>query len=108
MGKLLKTEPMVTGGIDPNFQIRMPNYDLTGPTNLQTTVEDLIKWDRNFDSKIVGGDAALTAMQTPVAHSGIYGLGLYVHSRETDVWSSSMTGGMPDIARILFAGPLRS
>jgi CubicO group peptidase (beta-lactamase class C family) len=65
--------------IYPDFQIRMPNYDLNGPTNLQTTVEDLIKWDRNFDSKVVGGDAALTAMQTPVAHSGIYGLGLYVH-----------------------------
>src|SRR5262249_21382940 len=66
-------------GTYPNFEIRMPNYDLTGPTNLQTTVEDLIKWDKNFDSKIVGGASALTAMETPIAHSGIYGLGLYVH-----------------------------
>jgi CubicO group peptidase (beta-lactamase class C family) len=78
-GQIVKNRAYGYRGTYPNFQIRMPNYDLTGPTNLQTTVEDLIKWDRNFDSKVVGGDAALTAMQTPVAHSGIYGLGLYVH-----------------------------
>jgi CubicO group peptidase (beta-lactamase class C family) len=28
------------------FEMRMPNYDLTGPTNLLTTVEDLAKWER--------------------------------------------------------------
>jgi len=45
--------------------MRMPNYDLTGPTNLLTTVEDLARWDRNFDDKTVGGAAALSQMQTP-------------------------------------------
>jgi CubicO group peptidase (beta-lactamase class C family) len=78
-GQIVKNRAYGYRFIYPDFQIRMPNYDLTGPTNLQTTVEDLIRWDRNFDSKLVGGDAALTAMQTPVAHSGIYGMGLYIH-----------------------------
>jgi CubicO group peptidase (beta-lactamase class C family) len=63
-------------GLHPYYEMRMPNYDLTGPTNLLTTVEDLIRWDRNFDLKAVGGAAAIAAMQTPVPHSNNYGLGL--------------------------------
>ena len=35
-------------GTYPSFEIRMPNYDLTGPTNILTTVEDLMRWDGNF------------------------------------------------------------
>jgi Beta-lactamase len=58
----------------------MPNYDLTGPTGVMTTVEDLIRWDRNFVSMKVGGSAALTAMQTPVAVSRGYGLGLIMQT----------------------------
>jgi CubicO group peptidase (beta-lactamase class C family) len=65
---------------DRGFELRMPNYDLTGPTNLQTTVEDLARWERNFDDKTVGGDAALTPMLTsgvtPNGSTG-YGLGLF-------------------------------
>ena len=60
------------------FEIRMPNYDLTGATNLLTTVEDLVRWTGNFDSGVVGGKAALVAMQTPVAKSNGYGLGLII------------------------------
>ena len=48
----------------PFFELRMPNYDLTGATNLLTTVEDLVRWDHNFDYKMVGGDDALSQMQT--------------------------------------------
>jgi CubicO group peptidase (beta-lactamase class C family) len=54
---------------DHSFELRMPNYDLAGPTNLLTTVEDLARWDRNFDDKAVGGDAALLEMQTPATLS---------------------------------------
>lgn len=50
-------------GADGRFEVRMPNYDLVGPTNLLTTVEDLARWDRNFDDKTVGGDLALGQMQ---------------------------------------------
>ncbi len=63
-----------TGG----WEVRMPNYDLTGPTNLQTTVEDLMRWDANFDTMTVGGAAALTAMQTKAPNSQDYGLGLFI------------------------------
>jgi CubicO group peptidase (beta-lactamase class C family) len=69
-------------GTDQTFEVRMPNYDLTGPTNLLTTVEDLARWDRNFDDKTVGGDVALSQMQTPRTLSdgtkSPYGLGLYI------------------------------
>ncbi|MET0678093.1 MAG: serine hydrolase [Bradyrhizobium sp.] len=60
----------------PGWEVRMPNYDLTGPTNLQTTVDDLMLWDANFDTMTVGGAGALTAMQTPGL--GGYGLGLFI------------------------------
>jgi CubicO group peptidase (beta-lactamase class C family) len=67
-------------GSYPFFQLSMPNYDLTGPTNLLTTVEDLMRWDRNFDYKTVGGDDALSQMQTrAVLSDGTpvpYGFGL--------------------------------
>ena len=55
-GQIVKNRAYGYRGTFPNFQLRMPNYDLTGPSNLQTTVEDLIKWDRNFNSKLLGGD----------------------------------------------------
>jgi CubicO group peptidase (beta-lactamase class C family) len=67
-------------GSGPRFEVRMPNYDLVGPTNLLTTVEDLARWDRNFDDKTVGGGAVLALMQTPgTLNNGDsipYGLGL--------------------------------
>jgi CubicO group peptidase (beta-lactamase class C family) len=65
---------------DQPYELRMPNYDLVGPTNLLTTVEDLARWDRNFDDKTVGGAAALSQMQAPAQLSNgemdHYGLGL--------------------------------
>lgn len=65
---------------DQPYELRMPNYDLMGPTNLLTTVEDLARWDRNFDDKTVGGAAALSQMQAPARLSNgdkvPYGLGL--------------------------------
>ena len=47
------------------FQLWMPMLDVTGPTNLVTTVGDLARWNRNFDDKTVGGDAVLSQMQMP-------------------------------------------
>jgi CubicO group peptidase (beta-lactamase class C family) len=65
---------------DRPYQLSMPNYDLTGPTNLLTTVEDLARWDRNFDDNTVGGAAVLSQMQEPAQLSNgdkvPYGLGL--------------------------------
>ncbi len=64
------------------FAMRMPNYDLTGPTNLLTTVEDLMRWSHNFDRPTVGGAANLAAMQTTVPHSEDYGLGLFIRTEQ--------------------------
>ena len=44
------------------FEMRMPRYDVTGPTNLVTTVGDLIRWQNNFDTKTVGGATAIADM----------------------------------------------
>jgi CubicO group peptidase (beta-lactamase class C family) len=83
-GQIVKHRAYGYSGKYPNFQVSMPNYDLTGPTNLQTTVEDLIRWDHNFDLKTVGGEAALSAMLTAVpTHDGTgesYGLGLFINT----------------------------
>jgi CubicO group peptidase (beta-lactamase class C family) len=64
----------------PFFEKRIPNYDLTGPTNLFTTVDDLLRWDANFDSPSpsVGGKSAIAALQRPTQQSNGYGLGLFV------------------------------
>jgi len=67
-----RTPPLTGVG----WEVRMPNYDLTGPTNLQTTVDDLMLWDANFDTMTVGGAAAFAEMQTPGL--GGYGLGLFI------------------------------
>jgi CubicO group peptidase (beta-lactamase class C family) len=69
-------------GADRDFEIWMPKYDLTGPTNLLTTVEDLALWDYNFDDKTVGGEYALSQMLKPAelsdGTSAPYGLGLMI------------------------------
>lgn len=62
------------------FEKRIPNYDLSGPTNLFTTVEDLLLWDANFVAPTpLGGASAVAAMQRPTEESNAYGLGLYVY-----------------------------
>jgi CubicO group peptidase (beta-lactamase class C family) len=62
---------------DGHFERRMPNYDLTGPTNMFTTVMDIMRWDDNFDCKKVGGESAFEEMLKH-QNDGKYGLGLWV------------------------------
>jgi CubicO group peptidase (beta-lactamase class C family) len=71
--------PPLTG---VGWEVRMPNYDLTGPTNLQTTVEDLMRWDANFDTMTVGGAAAFAAMLAKEPNSADYGLGLFIENQD--------------------------
>jgi CubicO group peptidase (beta-lactamase class C family) len=87
-GQIVKNRAYGYRGEYPNFEMRMPNYDLTGPTNLLTTVEDLLRWAHNFDTKTVGREEAISAMLTPPAGLPLpegfttkffYGLGIYVH-----------------------------
>ena len=67
---------------DRPFEQYMPNLDLTGPTNLYTTVEDLASWIRNFEDKVVGGERVISQMQTRgrLANGAPldYGLGLWI------------------------------
>ena len=46
-------------GDDGGYRVGIPNVDTVGPTGLQTTVEDLARWDRNFYTAEVGGRAVL-------------------------------------------------
>lgn len=79
-GEIVKNRAFGYRTLGTGWEVRMPNYDLTGATNLQTTVEDLMRWDANFDTMAVGGAAALTAMQTPGL--GDYGLGLFIEHQD--------------------------
>ena len=68
-------------GPDDAFELRMPNYDLVGPTNLLTTVEDLARWEHNFYHQALGGEAVDQMQQPGTLTSGQsipYGLGLFV------------------------------
>lgn len=46
------------------WKISIPVFDNYGATSLFTTVEDIAKWDENFYTKNVGGDAFINLMQT--------------------------------------------
>lgn len=58
----------------------VPNYDVVGPTNLLTTVGDLLRWVENLERPVVGDSAIIRQMLTPAVLTGgdarMYGLGL--------------------------------
>jgi CubicO group peptidase (beta-lactamase class C family) len=66
------------------FATSMSNFEQTGDGGVQTSIEDLIKWDENFYHPTVGGAELLTALQTvAVLNDGktqTYALGLTVDS----------------------------
>lgn len=52
-------EPQPGGG----WRINLPNWDVTGASNLFTTVGDLLKWEQNLADGQVGGKALVERMQ---------------------------------------------
>ena len=64
------------------FVLALANWEQTGDGAVNTTVEDMVKWDGNFVSGTVGGKAALEELQTVgVLNDGkaiTYALGLTV------------------------------
>jgi CubicO group peptidase (beta-lactamase class C family) len=52
-------EPRVGGG----FDIDMSSFEELGDGSVMTTVEDMARWDRNFDAPVVGGKRAIEQMQ---------------------------------------------
>jgi CubicO group peptidase (beta-lactamase class C family) len=66
------------------FATSMSNFEQTGDGAVQTSIEDLLKWDENFYHPTVGGPEMLAALQTnAVLNDGkkqTYALGLTVDS----------------------------
>ena len=62
------------------WRVSIPNYDTYGATSLFTTVGDLLKWEANFDSPVVGDRVMLMQMEASgrltSGDSTGYGLGL--------------------------------
>jgi CubicO group peptidase (beta-lactamase class C family) len=79
-GRTSAYEPRPGGG----WRISIPTFDTYGATSLFTTVDDLLKWEQNFQTKQVGGEALLRAAQQPTRlTNGMplnYGYGLSVGS----------------------------
>jgi hypothetical protein len=50
---------------DGTFAIQMSNREQTGEGNIQSTIEDLARWDANFYESKVGGAAWREAIRTP-------------------------------------------
>lgn len=64
------------------FRVAQSNWEQLGDGAVQTSMEDLVKWDANFYRPHVGGERLVRALQTPGRlASGApidYGLGLFV------------------------------
>ncbi len=69
-------------GDNGGFVLALANWEQTGDGAVNTTVEDLVKWDRNFVTGTVGGPTALKELQTVgILNDGkaiTYALGLTV------------------------------
>jgi len=82
-----------------NFQIEMSNYEQTGDGAIQSSLEDLLRWDQNFYQPKVGGQALLDQLQSVgELNNGQkldYALGLYVdeYKGQRRVWHSGAWAG---------------
>jgi CubicO group peptidase (beta-lactamase class C family) len=61
--------PSKATGYDPEpgggYQVDMSDWEQIGDGGVQSSVEDLARWDANFTSGVVGGRALLDEIQTP-------------------------------------------
>ena len=64
------------------FEMDMSNFEQLGDGSVMTTVEDLAKWDQNFEHPVVGGVDAIRQLTTPgTLNNGQpipYALGLFL------------------------------
>ena len=69
---------------DGGFAIDMTSREMVGGGGIFTSIDDLIRWDRNFDSHELGGESVMEQMLTPgELNGGIeqdYAFGLGVRS----------------------------
>ena len=97
--RIVRRRAMAYADARGTFTTLMPFEDVHGNGGLLTTVGDLLTWNQNFVTHVVG-DAAFVAEQerTAVLSSGVdtgYGLGLYVGSAggRREVYHSGATAG---------------
>ncbi len=50
---------------DGGWRVAVANWEQTGDGAVQTSVEDLARWDENFDNPTVGGGALVDSLQQP-------------------------------------------
>jgi CubicO group peptidase (beta-lactamase class C family) len=64
------------------FEMDMSNFEQVGDGSVMTTVEDLVKWDQNFEHPVVGSPDAIRQLTTPgTLNNGQpipYGMGLFI------------------------------
>jgi CubicO group peptidase (beta-lactamase class C family) len=64
------------------FELDMSNFEQVGDGSVMTTVEDLFRWDQNFEHPVVGGPDAIRQLTTPgTLNNGQpipYGMGLFI------------------------------
>jgi len=66
-----------------NFVLSLANWEQTGDGAVNTTVEDLVKWERNFETGTVGGAAGIAELHKTGVAGGkpiTYALGLGIDS----------------------------
>ncbi len=82
--------PADSGG---GWQVEMSNWDQVGDGAVQTTVEDLAKWDANFYTPTVGDASVVAMLQEP--DQADYGFGLWrdEYHHETRVWHTGAWAG---------------
>jgi CubicO group peptidase (beta-lactamase class C family) len=72
------------------FEIDMSNFEQVGDGSVMTTVEDLFKWDQNFEHPIVGGTEGIRLLTTPgTLNNGQpipYGMGLFIDRYRGQKW----------------------
>ncbi len=69
---------------DGGVRVEKTNWEQTGDGAIQTSVEDLARWDENFDTPLVGGRALVDSLQQPAylidGTPITYAYGLFVDS----------------------------
>lgn len=88
--------PSYDRGPDGQWHVAASNWEQTGDGAVQTSVEDLAKWDANFDAPVVGGRALVDSLQLTGRLAGGVPI-VYAHGLGVDRWRGTRrvqhTGG---------------
>ena len=97
--RIVKNRAMAYSTAAVGYEIEMPFENVHGNGGLLTTVGDLLKWNENFVTPVVGDPKLLMQMQTVGKYDDgrdlDYGLGLYVRPLDgvKNVYHSGSTAG---------------